>query len=252
MPIAKDMQAGKAAEGGDDDLEGSIDGATSTAPDPLSGSGKARAKAAALAVRVQDSSSVWMSPEALQRWEQNPRENDPNVPNVAASIERFGFVNPIVVWKRSKDLGGDRMVAGDTRLKAMKLLLATHGPKFTAKGAPGPGLCRVVFHDFDNEHEANLYALADNRLNELSKWDGKRLDEVLADYDDDDRAIAGFRKEHVEQVSLEVREVDVEELVDQSFSLTVRGPLPAQADVLDKLRDTLESMPGIEVTFGAG
>lgn len=201
----------------------------------------------AVVAMVQDASSQWMSLDALHRWEINPRDNDANVPNVAASIERFGFVNPIVVWRKA-----DRMVAGDTRLKAMRLLLATHGPGFTAKGAPGPGLVRVVFHDFSDEAEANLYALADNRLNELSPWNSKRLDDVLAIYDDEDRAVAGFKPEHIEAPSLEVRQVDVEELTQQTFSLTVRGPLPNQPDVLDKLRDSLSGIAGIDVSFGAG
>lgn len=155
------------------------------------------------------------------------------------------------------------MVAGDTRIKAIRWLLAAPesrdehgriitGPNFVPQGAPGAGLVRVVFHDFASEAEADLYALADNRLNELSDWDGKRLDEVLERYDDADRIVAGFDAEVVASGDLEVHAVDVEVLAKESFWLTVRGPLPSQPDVLDKLRDALAGLEGVEVQFGAG
>jgi|GEM_PF-777033 len=219
-------------------------GAPATPPDvvaPPSG------KTANVAKAVQDSDSVWLPHAELKRWESNPRDNEANVPRVAASIERFGFVNPIVVWRKA-----GRMVAGDTRLLAFRLLLEQHGPGFTAKGAPGPGLVRVVFHDFASEEEADLYALADNRLNELSDWDGKRLDEVLARYDDEDRAIAGFEPEKVEASELEVHAVDIEALERVTFWISVRGPLPAQPDVLDALREHLSGIDGVEVQIGTG
>lgn len=138
------------------------------------------------AARVADTSAVWLPVAELHRWEGNPRKNDPAVPRVAASIRRFGFVAPIVVWKAA-----DRMVAGDTRLKALRSLMA-ESPDFVPKGAPGPGLARVIFHDFANEDEANLYAIADNRLNELAEWDEEARDEILAHYDDESRALAGY------------------------------------------------------------
>ncbi len=201
----------------------------------------------ALVRGIQDKDSVWLSLDELHRWEENPRANDANAPNVAQAIERWGFVNPIVVWRAA-----DRMVAGDTRLKAMRLLLAKD-PQFTAKGAPGPGLVRVVFHDFVDEHEANLYALADNRLNELSDWNKAQLEEVLAKYDDEERKVAGFEREHVDvSPDLEVQNVDVEFLARETFWLTVRGPMPSQPDVLDRLRDALAKVEGVEVTFGSG
>lgn len=204
------------------------------------------AKAVEALKRVPDASAVWMhldDPE-LRRWESNPRNNDANAPRVADSIEHFGFVAPIVVWK-------GRLVAGDTRIKGMRLLMARR-PDFIARGAPGPGYLRVVFHDFANEEEANLYALADNRLNELSEWDSKKRQEILARYDENDRKIAGYEPEVVKADALEVRNVDVEALAQETFWLMVRGPLPAQPDVLEKLRDQLRGLDGVEVQFGAG
>ncbi len=151
---------------------------------------------------VPDVSSVWMPLDALKPWDKNPRKND-GVPveRVAESIRHFGFVAPIVVWRAE-----GRMVAGHTRLKAMRHIMA-QDPSFVAKGAPGPGLVRVVFHGFANEHEADLFALADNKLGELADWDDDAVAAMLASYDQDEQSLAGFADE-----------ADISELGDASGS----------------------------------
>ena len=147
----------------------------------------AEARRATLAVpRVPDAAALWLPLGQLRRWEKNPRKNDPAAARVAASIRRFGFVAPIVVWTSA-----NRMVAGDTRLKAMRLI-ERETPTFVPRGAPGPGMARVVFHEFDSEAEADLYALADNRLNEIAEWDEDARDAILVGYDDEARIVAGF------------------------------------------------------------
>ncbi len=118
----------------------------------------------------------WQPIEAMKVWVKNPRKNDgPPVEHVEACIRRFGFINPIVIWRAR-----GRMVAGHTRLKAMQKIL-TAEPKFVPKGAPGPGLVRVIFHDFLNEDEANAYAVADNKTGELASFDEVMLAAQLAD-----------------------------------------------------------------------
>ncbi len=133
----------------------------------------------------------WVHHEALRRWEKNPRRNSAAIPRVEASIRRFGFVAPIVVWRK-----GDRIVAGDTRLQAMRSIL-TKEPKFVARGAPGPGMVRAVFHDFEDEAEANAYAVADNRLNEIAEWDEALLGEVLLKLLPEDQMIVGYSPDEV-------------------------------------------------------
>ena len=127
-----------------------------------------------------------MHVDELRPWEKNPRKNDPAVPRVAESIKRFGFVSPIVVWQ-----GGNRMVAGHTRLKAMRALLK-ESPDFVAKGAPAPGMVRVAFHDFADEHEADVYALADNRLGEIAEWDDDAVADITREWSKEDVTVAGF------------------------------------------------------------
>lgn len=132
------------------------------------------------------SAATWVPVAALKPWLKNPRKNDPAVPRVAESIRRFGFVAPIVVWTSA-----DRMVAGHTRLKAILSILDAE-PDFIPKGAPGPGVVPVRWHEFESEKEADLYALADNRLGELAEWDGEALKGILPDFDAMDLRVAGF------------------------------------------------------------
>lgn len=149
----------------------------------------------------------WLPVGDLRQWDRNPRVNAQAIPAVAESIRRFGFVSPIVVWSSA-----NRMVAGHTRLKAMAQLLA-EDPGFTAKGAPGPGLCRVVFQEFASEAEANAFALADNRLAEIADWEDGGLREVVSELAAEDAALiaaAGFTDNEVNALLSERGENDVE------------------------------------------
>jgi DNA modification methylase len=134
----------------------------------------------------------WLPVSAFRPWARNPRKNDgAPVEKVARSLERFGFVAPIVVWRSA-----GRMVAGHTRLKALTRILADN-PGFTPKGAPGPGLARVVFHEFASEQEADAYALADNRLAEEAEWDDEILRAIQDDVGPELTALAGFTDEDI-------------------------------------------------------
>ena len=89
----------------------------------------------------------------------NPRLNDAAVGPVKASIERFGFRQPLVVNRRTK-----RIEAGNTRYKAAKELGLTQVP--------------VIWVD-DAEVEAMAFSIADNRTHEFALWDEAELAEQL-------------------------------------------------------------------------
>lgn len=125
-------------------------------------------------------SFAWLPVGALRPWDKNPRRNTSAVEPVARSLERFGFVSPVVIWA-----SGGRMVAGHTRLKAMQAILG-RDPSFIPRGAPGPGLVPVRFQEFASEAEADAYALADNRLAEIAKWDEELLPGVLRQIQQED------------------------------------------------------------------
>jgi ParB-like chromosome segregation protein Spo0J len=83
----------------------------------------------------------------------------PSNPQVAASIRRFGFRQPIV----AKPSG--EVIAGNTRLKAAQSL----------------GLAEVPVAWFDgSDLDATAYAIADNRTAEFAEWDEQSFAALLA------------------------------------------------------------------------
>lgn len=105
-------------------------------------------------------------------YEKNPRKNDSAVDAVASSIEEFGFQQPIVV---DSDM---IIVVGHTRYKAAK--------KLGYKTVP------VVVAENLDEEQARAYRLADNKLNELSKWDLDLFAEEIAEIENIDMSLFGF------------------------------------------------------------
>src|SRR5580692_12234552 len=85
----------------------------------------------------------------------NPRHNDPAVDAVAASIQEFGFRQPIVV-----DAEGV-IVVGHTRYKAALKLGLTEVPVHVLVGL--------------SPAQIKAYRLADNQTATLSAWDNEKL-----------------------------------------------------------------------------
>jgi hypothetical protein len=99
--------------------------------------------------------------DRLVLYDQNPRDNDPAVDAVAASIREFGWNVPIVCdaqWV---------IVAGHTRHKAARKLGLTEVPVFVAAHL--------------TPAQARAYRIADNQTSNLSTWDdGKLALELMA------------------------------------------------------------------------
>jgi site-specific DNA-methyltransferase (adenine-specific) len=110
---------------------------------------------------TKEIAAVYVHPETLKPWEQNPRDNDEAVGKVAKSIERFGFASPIIARRAD-----GRIIAGHTRLRAALQLGLDEVP--------------VRFMDLDDQ-SASALALADNRIGEVATWNGDGLSEILAD-----------------------------------------------------------------------
>jgi len=112
-----------------------------------------------------------MSPDLLQPWADNPRDNHDSVARVVASIKRFGFGAPIVARRENLEI-----IAGHTRWFAARQLQLVSVP--------------VRLLDI-SEYEAHLLALTDNRLTERTEWSDK-LPELLARYELSDVQLAGW------------------------------------------------------------
>ena len=115
----------------------------------------------------------------LAQLKPNPRNarthSDKQISQIAASIERFGFLSPIIV-------SGDRynIVAGHGRWRAAKLLKLDLVP--------------VILAEFLTEADRRAFAITDNRIAELSGWDQNLLAEELTILFDDgyELEITGF------------------------------------------------------------
>jgi ParB-like chromosome segregation protein Spo0J len=105
-------------------------------------------------------------------YEANPRNNDPAVAAVAASLQEFGFRKPIVVDAQRV------IVAGHTCFRAAQQL----------------GLKKVPIHvalDLTPD-QVRAYRIADNKTGELAEWDFGLLKIELAELQDADYSIDGL------------------------------------------------------------
>lgn len=110
--------------------------------------------------------------EDLKPYERNPRNNDASVPQVANSIEEFGFKVPLVVDKNGV------IVTGHTRYKAAKMLGMETVP------------C-IVADDLTDE-QIKAFRLVDNKVGETSEWDEALLQLEMFDIKDIDLSDFGF------------------------------------------------------------
>src|SRR5262245_60404255 len=93
--------------------------------------------------------------DTIRPYDNNPRINDAAVDAVAASIQAFGFRQPIVV-----DEDGV-IIVGNTRYKAALKLGLEKVPVHVAKGL--------------TLAQAKAYRLADNQTASMSQWDDDKL-----------------------------------------------------------------------------
>jgi hypothetical protein len=116
-------------------------------------------------IRTNDGEAAaeWVDIALLTPWSANPRKNEAAVPEVMASIRRFGFASPIIARKADGEV-----IAGHTRLEAARRL----------------GLDRVPVRYMDlDPADAHLLAIADNKLGEIAEWDEQALADILREID---------------------------------------------------------------------
>lgn len=100
-------------------------------------------------------------PELLQVPERNPREHSQaQIDMLVRAIEEYGFTRPVVV-----DADGVVNDGVGRTLAARQMGLET---------------VPVIVADHLSEPEARAYAIAVNRLAEMSEWDGDRVEDLVA------------------------------------------------------------------------
>ena len=140
----------------------------------------------------------------LKPHERNARTHSKKqIRQIADSIQRFGFTNPVLVD------GENRIIAGHGRVEAAKLLKLGDVP--------------TIRIDRFSEAERRAYVIADNRLAELAGWDNEllalELEEILQLEPEFDAKLIGFDPAEVAALidgRLEPDPVDAEVDVDEN------------------------------------
>ena len=149
-----------------------------------------------------------ISTARLKEYENNPRNNDLAVEKVKYSIERFGFLFPIVI-----DINYV-IVCGHTRVRACREL--------------GIQTVPCIIADELTEEQINLFRLVDNKSSEYSDWDFEKLKNELALVDltlDENQLLL----DHFE-LSAEVFDIDAEqaEIKIPSFNFMATNEKPKE------------------------
>lgn len=101
-----------------------------------------------------------VSTARLREYENNPRNNDLAVEKVKYSIERFGFLFPVVIDMNYV------IVCGHTRVRACREL--------------GIQTVPCIIADELTDEQINLFRLVDNKSSEYSDWDFEKLKSELS------------------------------------------------------------------------
>lgn len=120
--------------------------------------------------------------DELQEYENNPRKNKKAIDAVKKSIQKFGFVNPVIITEAGV------ILAGHTRLKA-------------AKAAGLETVPVIVLHHL-TEQEARAFRIADNRASDFTTWDDAALKTEMESLDVDDWEDFGFSKKFLEDITV--------------------------------------------------
>ena len=127
---------------------------------------------------MNESIGEWVEIDDLHPWKENPRQNSEAISEVAKSIKRFGFASPIIARKAD-----NMIIAGHTRFEAAK--------EIGLKKVP------VRFMDLDL-NDAQLLALADNKLGEIALWDDSKLKDILMNLEDQSLDGLGWSNDELE------------------------------------------------------
>jgi ParB/RepB/Spo0J family partition protein len=173
---------------------------------------------------------------ALKPDPQNARlHSDAQVAEIARSIQRFGFVNPVLAREDGQ------IIAGEGRWRAATKLGLIELPVIELRGLTD-AQCRAL-------------GLADNRIGLNSSWDeellAKSIEELTAA--GESMADLGFDRDELAALmnpgTVSVEAVNVGPLEDR-FWIAVRGPLKDQAHALQRIQIVMAEFPAIEVELG--
>lgn len=157
----------------------------------------------------------------LLEYQNNAKIHDhQQVDQIAASIEEFGFNNPILAWHN--DEGEPEIVAGHGRLMAARKLGLEELP--------------VVFLDHMSEEQRRAYIIVDNSTNLSSGFDMEILNVELENITDIDMSVWDLE---VETFEPSFDDVEDEQEPDESVTVKVLFHDP---DLYQTYRDMFSKM----------
>ncbi len=160
--------------------------------------------ASAAPASVSDLQITYVSPARLRPAATNARAHSKKqLKQIARSIERFGFVNPVLV---SDDF---EIIAGHGRVEAAKLL--------GLRQVPTVCLSKL------SSAERRAYVIADNRLAELAGWDRELLASEL-------HGLLDLQFDDIEATGFSPTEIDL--VLDDAVHRKARAKEPAAEDAL--------------------
>ena len=179
----------------------------------------------------------------LKLYDYNARiHNDEQVSEIAKSINRFGFINPILIDPNKV------IIAGHGRFLAAKLLKLDSVPCVAISGL--------------SQLQVRALRLADNKIAANAGWNFMLLRnelKALEEIDKDSIFDLGFNKDEITDLfeddvsdgksGKNVREVGIGTVEDR-FWISVRGPLRDQAHALKHLQQLMKFSTEIEVELG--
>jgi ParB-like chromosome segregation protein Spo0J len=125
--------------------------------------------------------------DEIKEYEKNPRLNDDAVDYVLKSIEKYGYLNPILVDKNNV------IISGHTRYKAFKKM--------------GLKEIDVVRIEDLNDKQVKAFRIADNKVAEISNWDNLKLVDELKNIEENIRnELKEFNFEYNKVEDLEINE----------------------------------------------
>lgn len=183
--------------------------------------------------------------ESIRPYWRNPRKNEAAVPAVKASIERYGFNQPLVVDAKGV------IVVGHTRYRALVELGVKEVPVVR------PKLTKA---------QAQEYRIADNKTSELSEWDmdslipelrglndavgdmavffpGEDLGRILADAASGGEGYRAVTDEQMDKV-IERQERGMADLTKPRLEAQIELECPGCGERFFVDRDTIEKHPG--------
>lgn len=133
----------------------------------------------------------------FERALRNPKGH--SIPEIQASMRRFGFVEPGVLNEAT-----GRLVAGHGRAEALDLMKAAgEKPPGRIREKGGEWLVPVLRGvSFASDADAEAYLVASNRLVELGGWDEAELAKVLTDLKAETFGLdgVGFAEEDIDKL----------------------------------------------------